>query len=216
MRNKENNKNSDILTLVKDLPFFSFIDLKLANKNDYLKIILSRYAKKGKLLRLKKGCYVSEYYTAKARSASSFDNYLEFIANILHSPSYLSAEYVLCRHGILSESVFNFTSISTNKTKSFTNKLGNFIYHKIKSELFIGFEIIKNGAYSILKATKAKALFDYLYFRKHLLSDRKAIAELRLNLENFTIKDRRELKKYCVLEGSSKMKNIYNMLNMYI
>jgi predicted transcriptional regulator of viral defense system len=213
MRNDKNNKSSDILRLVKELPFFSFIDLKLAKKsNKYLKITLSRYAKNGKLIRLKKGYYVSAEYLDRVRQNNDMENYVELLANVLYNSSYLSLEYILCRHGILSESIHNFTSISNLKTKIFSNEFGNFIYHKIKPELFIGFEVSKENGYSIFKATKAKALFDFLYLRKYLLTDKKSIEELRLNLENFIGKDKNEFKKYVVLEKSKRMKNIYGFL----
>ena len=63
-----------------------------------------------------------------------------------------------------------------------------------------------------MKATRAKALFDFLYLRKNLLLDEKAVKELRLNLDNINAGDMRELKRYINLEGSGKMKNIFNLL----
>ena len=86
------------------------------------------------------------------------------------------------------------------------------IYHKIKDKLFIGFKTEKIDNFFILKATKAKALFDFLYLRKNLITDKTYIKELRLNLENFNKKDKLELNKYIEIEGSKKMKNIYNLL----
>jgi hypothetical protein len=102
--------------------------------------------------------------------------------------------------------------VGLRKTAHFSNDLGNFIYHKIKEDLFLGFKVLKKGNFSILKATKAKALFDFLYLRKRLLLDKRAVAELRLNLHEFTRTDLRELKGYVELEGSARMKDILNWL----
>jgi hypothetical protein len=78
--------------------------------------------------------------------------------------------------------------------------------------LFTGFEVIKKGNLSILKATKVKALFDFLYFRKRLLTDKRAAEELRLNLDELTKKDFKELKGCVEIEGSPRMKEIINSL----
>ena len=83
---------------------------------------------------------------------------------------------------------------------------------KIKNNLFCGFAVVKRGDFSVLKASKAKALFDYVYLRKNGLSDKKAVEELRLNLDNFKAGDWREFKKYVVLGGSAKIKKIFKLL----
>ena len=42
--------------------------------------------------------------------------------------------------------------------------------------------------------------------------DKKAVEELRFNVENLNQKDKEELKKYIELENSRKMKGIFNWL----
>ena len=91
-------------------------------------------------------------------SPEEINFYYEFLANVLYSPSYLSLEYVLSEYNIITEFSSNFTLITTNKTNYFSNKLGNFFYHTIKKELFSGFNIYKEGSFTILKASK---LFQY-------------------------------------------------------
>lgn len=179
---------------------------------NYLKILLSRYFKRGKIIRLKRGLYVTKNFTDDAQARGIFSSYLEFLANIIYSPSYLSLEYVLYKHNILTEVPVNFTLITTNKTAKFTNKVGNFFYHKIKDNLFLGFKIFEKGGFFTYEATKAKALFDSLYLRKNLLVDKKAVEELRLNTENLNKKDKEEFEKYVNFENSKKMKRILNWL----
>lgn len=199
--------------LVRTLPYFTFDDLVGVEKNrDYLKILFSRYAKAGKLIRLKKGVYVTKEYLDSIRSKNAYPAYLEFLAAIIYSTSYLSLEYILSKHSLLTEEVVNFTAITKHKTARFTNQLGTYLYHKIKDRLFAGFRPTTISSLIIFKATKAKALFDYIYLRKNILVNSESIKELRLNLENLNKKEWNELKEYVNLEDSPKMKQIYTWL----
>lgn len=213
MRNVEIPRIQKLISLAKKLPYFGFSNLATIEFNKtYLKIFLSRYEKKNKLIRLKRALYVTKEYIDEIQKNNTFSSYVEFIANILYQPSYLSLDYILYKHNILTEVPKNFTSVTKKKTISFSNKLGNFFYHKIKDNLFYGFEIAKEGDYTVLRATKAKALFDFLYLRKNNLANRESVKELRLNIENFIDKEKKEIKKYIKIEGSEKMKQIFNYL----
>lgn len=208
-----NKKTEVIISYLKDLPYFSIDDILPIEKNKvYLRIFLSRYVKSGKIIRLKKGIYATKEYIDEIEKKGIYSYYLEFVSNILYSNSYLSLEYILSQYNIITEFTTNFTSVSTNKTKFFFNKLGKFFYHKIKKELFFGFEIYKEGNFTILKATKSKALFDFLYLRKNILNNEKSIEELRLNLTNLTKKDIKELERYVNFEKSLKMENIFKYI----
>jgi len=178
----------------------------------YLKILLGRYAKTGKVFRLKKGLYVAKDYIDNAEKRGYFSAYLDFLGGVLYEPSYLSLDYVLYRHNLLTDVPVNLTLITKNKTATFSNRFGTFLYYKIKDELFCGFELIKEGKFSFFRASKAKALFDYLYLRKNILPVREAVKELRINVENLTRADIKELKGYVAMEGSKKLKEIINNL----
>lgn len=209
----DNSKAKKAIELVSALPYFGAVELFNAVKNrSYLKIILSRYAKKGEITRLKKGLYVSRRYLDSLDKKNRLSEYSEFLANTLYKPSYLSLEWVMYENNLLTELTKNFTSMSLAKTAAFANELGNFFYHQIKPELFLGFKILRAGDFMIFKASKAKALFDFLYLRKNYLTDKGAILELRLNLNNLTDGDFKELAKYTKLEGSIKMRKIFNNL----
>ena len=209
----DNIRSKRILNLVATLPSFGAADLAPVGENRaYLNIILSRQVKQGMMVRLRKNLYVTKSYLDNAERRGIFSDYVEFVASKLHSPSYLSLDYVLHEHNMLTEIPRNITSVGLRKTENFSNDLGNFIYHKIKEELFVGFKVVKKGSFSILKATKAKALFDFLYFRKRLITDKRAAEELRLNLDEFTTDDFKELKGYVEIERSTRMKEIVDWL----
>ena len=212
MRN-DTIRSKRILELAETLPSFSAANLApLGENRKYLNIILSRYVQRGMVSRLRKDLYVTRNYLNHAERRGIFTEYVEFVANKLYSPSYLSLDYVLHEHNLLTEIPRNITSVGLRKTDHFSNNLGNFIYHKIKENLFMGFKVVTKGEFSILKATKAKALFDFLYFRKRLLVNHKTVAALRLNLEEFTKSDFKELSGYIIKEGSIKMQEIVNWL----
>lgn len=214
MRNKiKKTKIGKIIAAVESLPLFSIENcLALGANKHYLKVVFSRYARAGKIVRLKKGKYVSKKFLDEIEKKGNLNSYSEFLVATLYRPSYLSLDYVLHQENILTEMPVNFTAVTTKKTASFSSQFGGFYYRKIKPSLFTGFSIIEKDGFFIYRAGKAKALFDFLYLRKNFLNERNSIEELRLNLSEFKEREKEELKKYCRLEGSAKMKGIYDQL----
>lgn len=206
MRNVFESKISKLYSKVAGLPYFSLDTFASVEGNKgYLKVLLGRYVASGKVVRLKKGLYVSSEYITNVRERGAYSAYSEFIAAILRSPSYLSLEYVLYENNLLTDVPNNFTLVTKNKTINFSNCLGNFYYHSIRDDLFNGFNIVKVGDYSIYKATKAKALFDFLYFRKNLIDSKESFDELRLNLSLLAKEEKGELIKFVKIEGSRRL-----------
>jgi len=213
MRNKVKTKINRIIELADDLPCFTLDDLSpLEGNKSYLKNLLSRYEKLGKVIRLKKGFFVTRRYVDLKGNGLDLTTYLEFLANFLRQPSYLSLEYMLDKYGMLTDAPFSYTSVTKRKTKQFKNVLGNFLYRKIRDNLYTGFKISEKNGFTIFEATKAKALFDFLYLRKNELLDKSAVEELRLNLEELNKGDVREFKSYVNLDGSVKMSKIANYI----
>jgi len=205
----KNNLTEIIWKKIKMLPVFTADDLVFAGATrGHLNIILSRWSKSGKIFRLKKGIYGSADFLREADKKRILPAFTEYAANAIYPSSYLSLEYVLYGHNILTDMPKNFTSVSLGKTAVFSNIFGRYIYHKIKKDLFLGFTVENISGLAILKASRAKALFDYLYLRKNILADEKAVRALRLDPDGFTAKDRAEFDKYLRLEGSEKLKKI--------
>lgn len=201
------------LAELAELPFFSIGTAKMLLSNEtYLRILLSRYVKGNKVIRLKNGFYTTRSYVDNTMKKGIFTSYLESLATSLYPNSYLSMEYVLQKHNLLTESVRNFTLVSRKKTAAFLNPLGKFIYHNIKKDLFLGFKLAERDGFNVYEASAAKALFDYLYFRKPFLVNRDAIKELRINVDALEKSDLREFDKYVMLDASKKMKLISEIL----
>lgn len=211
MRNEK--KSEKIVNLVEKLPIIRIDNLGISDiKKDYLRVILSRKTKRGEFIRLKKGIYTSKKFIETSKNRGEYSDFIEFLASEIYAPSYLSLDYILYKNNILTEIPKNFTLVTKNKTANFSNDFGNFFYHKIKDNLFLGFDTVKKGNFLIYKAVKIKALFDFLYLRKNLLGCKTAIDELRLNLEDISEKEKKELFNYVKMEGSIAMKNIYSNL----
>ena len=112
----------------------------------------------------------------------------EAIANRLYAPSYISFEYALARYGVIPESVYAITSVTTRITREFIVNNKSFTYSRIKKQAYRGYRIEKMGAMTVLMAEPEKALVDYLYF---VDLKRKTLNE-RLNV--------RGIKKQAVME----------------
>lgn len=198
-----------IYSLVKTLPAFTMEDLSpIEQDKTYLKILLSRYAQKGKLIRLKKGMYTTQAYIDTVEKTQRIDTYKTFLANLLYEPSYLSLEYMLFNYHLLTDMPIQFTSMSTRKTTIFQNPLGQYRYHSITDALFVGFTKHVSGGFTIQQATKAKALFDFLYLRQHLLFDTNAIDELRLNTDLLTVEDKKEFWDWITQSESQRLRAV--------
>lgn len=208
MRNVEKtiSLSGKVIKLAEKLPYFTIDHLKtLGIQQEYLHRILSRYIAKKIVIRLKKGFYTTTAYLQHSKIIGEYSSFMEFLCSALYRQSYLTGEYILYQHNILTDVPVHFTAITTKKTKYFTNPLGTFIYHSIKPSLFIGFGAEKNGQFIIHKATLAKALFDFLYARKSTINNKKSFDALRLNLEALAEKEKKEFKLYAKEEGSKKM-----------
>jgi len=213
MRNKDNSLTKKILMLVQYLPYFTIENLRIIDVPAYqLRIALSRLQERGIILRLKKGIYTSLKFVEGTRGQGMDTAFIEFIATKIYTPSYLSLDYILYENNVLTEVPFSITLITKNKTYRVHNNLGQFIYHKIKDELFCGYQTVRENGFIYYKSDKVKALFDFLYLRKNRILNREMAKELRLNLEVFTNSERRKLKQYIEQEGSRKMKEIFSFL----
>lgn len=202
-----------IFQKLENLPFFTFESLKGQLGKSPLSTIKYN-TKVGKIIRLKRGIYVMEEFVKRTKYQGRFEDYLEFLSARLLSPSYLSLEYMLSKYALLSESPFALTAITIKTPRVIKNSLATFTYSNIKGDLFCGFYPIKKGYFEIKCATKAKALFDFLYLKKRTLKviNKDVLQELRLNLEDLERGTWEEFENYLSLAKSRKMGKISKLL----
>jgi len=204
------------LNNLNNLLLFTKEALRQWEKNeDTLSFNIKYWKKNGIIIPLKKGKYILK---SRFEKEENKDMYLEYLANKIYEPSYVSGEYVMSKYNLLTEAVYGISSITTKKTKTFENQIGRFNYYTVSLRLFFGFEITKFYSANIMMAKKSKAVFDYLYLRflKNSLISEKSIQELRINWENLNKKEFKEIEKYAkivknnrILEVISLIKKIY-------
>jgi hypothetical protein len=130
------------------------------------------WCKKGYIIRLIKGYYLF-------REFIDVESLGLLISNKLNEPSYVSMEYVLSAEGMIPESVYSFTAVSTNKTSEYDTPLGTFGYRNIKPGLFTGYTLNRikiNLSGKVLErfvkvACVEKAFFDFLYLNNLKMTD---------------------------------------------
>ncbi|MEK7626801.1 MAG: hypothetical protein AAB399_01365 [Patescibacteria group bacterium] len=141
---------SQRLAVITPNIFAQFFNVSLSNA----RIFLSRNAKSGNFIRLRKGLYSSINF-----QPSSLE-----IANLIQRPSYISLEIALSYYHVIPETVYVVTSITTKHSKDINVLNQIYRYHQINKGLYFGYQKIHLSNRNIIIATKEKALLDYLYF----------------------------------------------------
>lgn len=153
--------------------------------------LLYRYKKQGFILQIKKGFYVFP-------DALPPDVY---VANKLYAPSYISLEFALSYHGVIPETVYEITSVTTKATRRLETLGKVFSYRKIKKVAYTGYEIQKEKGLSFNIANAEKAFVDLNYLR--LMNGQKPIS--RFNKDKI---NPMKAAKYASLFGNKKLKGI--------
>lgn len=173
-----------------DLGCFS-IHQVFAWKPDFDRNNLTRWTKKGYLIKLRQGYFAFPEYKSKP-------DYAFYFANRIYRPSYISLHSALAFYGMIPEAVVQITSVTTLKTASFVNSFGEYSYRNVKESLFFGYElkpVTDNRAMQF--ATPEKALLDLLYLYP-FYNNAQEIESLRLD-EEYLNRDlnRNQLLEYC-------------------
>lgn len=203
--NKLKEKTGGLLLLNKNI-LRSF-----ESRENVLNANIKYWLENNELILLKKGVYIlKDKYDQEPQK----DLYLEYIANQLIQPSYLSLEYVLAKYQLLTEPVNAITSITTKTTREAMNKIGAFRYYSISQALFVDYEIKYFYDSPIMIAKKSKALFDYLYIRflRNAPINDSAVKNLRINWENISEKEFAKLYSYLALAKSERIKNVLDIV----
>jgi predicted transcriptional regulator of viral defense system len=157
---------------------------------------LTRWIGKGYIIRLRQGYYTFPEYKNKPE-------YQLYFSNRIYRPSYISLHSALAFYGMIPESVVQITGVTSLKTASFRNALGDYTYKNIKENLVFGYELKPTfDNRTIQFATPEKALLDLLYLYP-FYNDEKELAELRLD-EDFL---HNELNKDLFLDYCQRFRN---------
>lgn len=142
-----------LIDKLKSIPksYYSFADIrKIADMDDQsLKVALSRLVQRGTITRLMKGVYTHDLF---------FLNMEEFALRV-YAPSYISFEWVLAHHGILSQQPHAITLATTRRTKQIETPQNMLVYHHIQPKLFWGYTVHD----TLLMAEPEKAFLDLAY-----------------------------------------------------
>lgn len=142
---------------------------------------LTRWVKRGLLVRLRQGYYTFPEYKGKA-------DFAYYFANRIYQPSYISYHTALSFYGIIPEAVVQITSVTSLKTATFVNDFGEYSYKTVKEELMFGYDLKSMANDRVLKFAKPeKALLDLLYLYPFYYTEQE-MQELRLD-EDFLHND---------------------------
>lgn len=180
--------------------------------NNNLNFNLGYWKRNKVIIRLKGGLYI---LSSQWSQTTDKQMYLEYLANQMYQPSYVSGEYIMNKYSLLTEAVFGITSMTTKTTKNYRNELGNFSYASLLPNLFCGYVIKKFKSAYVLTATKEKAVFDYLYLRflRQSSINEQSINQLRINWENMTKKEFGKLAYYAQKSKSKRIFEVVKLIN---
>ncbi len=201
----------EVLESIKDMPYFSKSDLATLYYNkSHLNIYISRLIKNKSIIKLKRGLYTTRDFLDSNRYNSS---YIEFIANNLITPSYLSENYILKKYDVLTEQTYGVVSITLKLTRLISNDIGTFTYRNIQPKLFSDIKVYFKDGFYVSYAPLYKALFDYFYFRQSKFPESfDYIDSLRFNWDNINMKDLSKMHAISVKNKLEKMKRISKLL----
>lgn len=157
-------------------PLKTLQELLEINKTSSFFKIISHLIESGVLTKIERNKYIIKNY-----SGSDFS-----LANFIYEPSYISFESALSYYGILSQFPYETTSATLKQTRSKQFKDKQYVYYKIKKELFWGY--IKQENFLI--AEKEKALADQMYLAS------KGIKVTHFEEYNLSTIDRGKLESY--------------------
>jgi len=191
----------------QDMTFLEFKDMMFnlacfnihqiyAWQPDFDRNNLTRWTKKGYLIRLRQGYFAFSEYKNKP-------DYSLYFANRIYRPSYISLHTALAFYGMIPEAVVQITSVTSLKTASFINDFGDYSYNNIKESQMFGYTLKSMADNRTIQfATPEKALLDLLYLYPFYNSE-KELEELRLD-ENYLLDD---LNKVLLLNYCAKFKS---------
>lgn len=134
-------KYEELIRQFRARPFFETPELMILFDEPEAQIMarLSRWAKQGKLIRLRRGKYLL---------ADSYQKYpadIFYISNYLYPPSFISLYTALHYYGCVPEEVHRIQAVTSRQTKSWQTPLGYFQYISTQADRFFGYTRVELG-----------------------------------------------------------------------
>lgn len=169
----------DLFQKHPEMTVFHLADFSLLlNKHqETLRVELNRLKKRGLVTHLANGYYANPFHPPS----------LDYVAMVLKKPSYISMEIALNKFGILPQTVYLYTMVTTQLPYQYEAMDTIFEYHQIQANSFFGF---RETAPQVYMAEPEKALLDLIYLRyyKQKKSNRYVTLSLLDNMDFNTLK----------------------------
>ena len=136
------------------------------------------------------------------------------IAPLIYGPSYISFESALSFHGWIPEAVITTTCACVKRSRKFKNYVGLFSYERIPLKAFhIGVGQHRKNNEVLFIAEPWKALADYLYVRKRVWPNSKALSEdLRIEMDDLQNSDKELLSNLSQVYPSARVRKALSLL----
>lgn len=190
-------KELDILEkIIANLGNIAYFDaikelLGKAYSYDELRKQISLLSKRGWLVRIKRGVFA-----VASLESHNFANISPLVlASIFVPDSYVSFELALNHYGLFDQLPKRVISVTPNKPKKFNFQNAEYLFSKIKPNLYFGFREVSIDNQKANIAELEKVVLDYLYFRNDTYSVDFLLEKLRENRADF---DFNKLQKYAL------------------
>ncbi|NLC31160.1 MAG: hypothetical protein GX765_03870 [Candidatus Moranbacteria bacterium] len=190
---------------LKDFSVFSLDDIRKIEP-DFHRQRLNEWQNKGYIKKI-----IKEYYIFSDLEIN--ESVLFIIANKIFDPSYVSLEMALSYYGLIPESVYGVTSVSSKKTYTFNAQIADFNYRKIKPALMFGYQLVRYQNHNFKMAEIEKAVLDFFYFNPNLKTEGE-FEELRINRDTF--RERVNVQKLKSYLGQFNNKLLEKRINRFI
>jgi predicted transcriptional regulator of viral defense system len=199
-------KFNEFYEMLRDVAVLEIEAIRLTwkGKKSAIPVMLHRWEKEDKILKLKNGLYI---FSKKYRRKEIFEPCISYL---IKNPSYISLEKAMEYYQLIPDAIFTYTCVTPRKRPGvFETRVGNFKYVSIKKEYFWGYTVIESNGLRGYIAEPEKALLDTFYFTKGEI-DMNYLKEMRF--QNLEILDRAKLQAYA--ERFDK-KRIYRAVNAF-
>jgi len=132
--------------------------------SDARKLLVHRAVSKNEVLRLKPGLYClgGDYRRSHPHPF--------VVAGMLHSPSHISLESALSYHGLIPEAVYQVTSVTARRSRTYRTPLGDFYFQRVPAEnprAGVASVKVDDHGWAFI-AVPLRAIADLVYLRKEI------------------------------------------------